>query len=239
MLDVSPVIRRLRPLVPLDGGRFATSDLNDLYRRVITHNASKRLQSSTRRRSSSGREAHAAGGGRRPLRQRRRGKTINGPQQTPASSRLPNAGQQGPSTCLALSMSGRLERAFVGARDVLPRRPLSKRASTPPAAALLFRMMNLRRVSSCNLLRRCAVDDAPVEVVERTSRSGRRRAARAAQVGRDHGDHVQHHLHSACCLIHEGVDDLEPLRELLRLASLVASRISARSCSESECTSCT
>ena len=25
----------LRPLVPLDGGRFATSDLNDLYRRVI------------------------------------------------------------------------------------------------------------------------------------------------------------------------------------------------------------
>jgi len=27
--------RSLRPLVPLDGGRFATSDLNDLYRRVI------------------------------------------------------------------------------------------------------------------------------------------------------------------------------------------------------------
>jgi DNA-directed RNA polymerase beta' subunit len=26
---------KLRPLVPLDGGRFATSDLNDLYRRVI------------------------------------------------------------------------------------------------------------------------------------------------------------------------------------------------------------
>ena len=31
-----PVIPpELRPLVPLDGGRFATSDLNDLYRRVI------------------------------------------------------------------------------------------------------------------------------------------------------------------------------------------------------------
>jgi DNA-directed RNA polymerase subunit beta' len=28
----------LRPLVPLDGGRFATSDLNDLYRRVIIRN---------------------------------------------------------------------------------------------------------------------------------------------------------------------------------------------------------
>src|SRR5215217_5595735 len=36
ILDVIPVIPPdLRPLVPLDGGRFATSDLNDLYRRVI------------------------------------------------------------------------------------------------------------------------------------------------------------------------------------------------------------
>ena len=33
-----PVISELRPLVPLDGGRFATSDLNDLYRRVINRN---------------------------------------------------------------------------------------------------------------------------------------------------------------------------------------------------------
>jgi DNA-directed RNA polymerase subunit beta' len=39
MLDVVPVIPpELRPLVPLDGGRFATSDLNDLYRRVINRN---------------------------------------------------------------------------------------------------------------------------------------------------------------------------------------------------------
>ena len=38
-LDVIPVIPPdLRPLVPLDGGRFATSDLNDLYRRVINRN---------------------------------------------------------------------------------------------------------------------------------------------------------------------------------------------------------
>ncbi|MFQ5432463.1 MAG: DNA-directed RNA polymerase subunit beta', partial [Nitrospinota bacterium] len=37
--DVIPVIPpELRPLVPLDGGRFATSDLNDLYRRVINRN---------------------------------------------------------------------------------------------------------------------------------------------------------------------------------------------------------
>ncbi|PSQ82109.1 MAG: DNA-directed RNA polymerase subunit beta', partial [Bacteroidetes bacterium QS_1_65_9] len=39
MLRVIPVIPpELRPLVPLDGGRFATSDLNDLYRRVIIRN---------------------------------------------------------------------------------------------------------------------------------------------------------------------------------------------------------
>ncbi|MFA7693674.1 MAG: DNA-directed RNA polymerase subunit beta' [Candidatus Hydrogenedentes bacterium] len=39
ILDVIPVIPPdLRPLVPLDGGRYATSDLNDLYRRVINRN---------------------------------------------------------------------------------------------------------------------------------------------------------------------------------------------------------
>ncbi|HXG86567.1 MAG TPA: DNA-directed RNA polymerase subunit beta' [Pyrinomonadaceae bacterium] len=39
ILDIIPVIPpELRPLVPLDGGRFATSDLNDLYRRVINRN---------------------------------------------------------------------------------------------------------------------------------------------------------------------------------------------------------
>ena len=39
ILDVVPILPpELRPLVPLDGGRFATSDLNDLYRRVINRN---------------------------------------------------------------------------------------------------------------------------------------------------------------------------------------------------------
>ena len=38
-MEVLPVLPpELRPLVPLDGGRFATSDLNDLYRRVINRN---------------------------------------------------------------------------------------------------------------------------------------------------------------------------------------------------------
>src|SRR5699024_11917564 len=45
LLDVLPVIpHEIRPMVQLDGGRFATSDLNDLYRRVINrNNRSKRL----------------------------------------------------------------------------------------------------------------------------------------------------------------------------------------------------
>ena len=39
VLTVLPVLPPdLRPLVPLDGGRFATSDLNDLYRRAINRN---------------------------------------------------------------------------------------------------------------------------------------------------------------------------------------------------------
>ena len=39
ILDVLPVLPpELRPMVQLDGGRFATSDLNDLYRRVINRN---------------------------------------------------------------------------------------------------------------------------------------------------------------------------------------------------------
>src|SRR5260370_16382870 len=39
ILDVLPVIPPdLRPLVPLEGGRFATSDLNDLYRRMVNRN---------------------------------------------------------------------------------------------------------------------------------------------------------------------------------------------------------
>ena len=39
IMDIVPVIPpELRPMVQLDGGRFATSDLNDLYRRVINRN---------------------------------------------------------------------------------------------------------------------------------------------------------------------------------------------------------
>jgi DNA-directed RNA polymerase subunit beta' len=54
VLDAVPVIPPdLRPMVQLDGGRFATSDLNDLYRRVINrNNRLKRCSTSAHPRSS-------------------------------------------------------------------------------------------------------------------------------------------------------------------------------------------
>jgi len=71
ILDVIPVIPpELRPLVPLDGGRFATSDLNDLYRRVINRN--NRLKKLIELHAPDvivpQRKAHAAGSRRRALR---------------------------------------------------------------------------------------------------------------------------------------------------------------------------
>ncbi|MGY3409051.1 DNA-directed RNA polymerase beta' subunit [Bradyrhizobium sp. GM5.1] len=73
IMTVVPVIPPdLRPLVPLDGGRFATSDLNDLYRRVINrNNRLKRLMVAARAgHHHPQREAHASGGCRRAVRQR-------------------------------------------------------------------------------------------------------------------------------------------------------------------------
>ena len=100
MLDVIPVIPPdLRPLVPLDGGRFATSDLNDLYRRVINrNNRLKRLQElnapeiiirNEKRMLQEAVDALFDNG--------RRGKTITGPEQAPAEVALRHAqGQAGP-----------------------------------------------------------------------------------------------------------------------------------------------
>ena len=72
ILDVIPVIPpELRPLVPLDGGRFATSDLNALYRRVIKRN--NRLKKLLELRApdvTCATRTHVAGRGGRALRQR-------------------------------------------------------------------------------------------------------------------------------------------------------------------------
>ena len=73
ILKVVPVLPPdLRPLVPLDGGRFATSDLNDLYRRVINRN--NRLKTAHRAQRPghhpAQRKAHAPGSRGRAVRQR-------------------------------------------------------------------------------------------------------------------------------------------------------------------------
>jgi len=70
ILDVVPVIPpELRPLVPLDGGRFATSDLNDLYPRHQPQQPPEAPHRAARaRHHRAQREAHAAGSGRCALR---------------------------------------------------------------------------------------------------------------------------------------------------------------------------
>ena len=73
VMKVLPVLPpELRPLVPLDGGRFATSDLNDLYRRVINrNNRLKRLLDLKRaRHHRAQRKTHVAGIRRRAAGQR-------------------------------------------------------------------------------------------------------------------------------------------------------------------------
>src|SRR6266852_1535205 len=69
ILEVVPVIPPdLRPLVPLDGGRFATSDLNDLYRRVIIRNEKRMLQEAVDALFDNGRRGRAiTGPNKRPL----------------------------------------------------------------------------------------------------------------------------------------------------------------------------
>ena len=100
VIDVLPVIPpELRPMVQLDGGRFATSDLNDLYRRVINrNNRLKRLhpaQCAGYHRPQ--RKADAAGGCGRPDRQRPPWARRHRRQQPgPQVPERPSQGQAGP-----------------------------------------------------------------------------------------------------------------------------------------------
>jgi len=73
VLDCVPVMPAdLRPMVQLDGGRFATSDLNDLYRGVINRNnrLKRLLDLGAPEIIVNNGEADAAGGRRRAVRQR-------------------------------------------------------------------------------------------------------------------------------------------------------------------------
>ena len=100
ILDVVPVIPpELRPMVQLDGGRFATSDLNDLYRRVINRNnrlkrlldlgAPEIIVNNEKRMLQEAVDALFDNG--------RRGRPVTGPGQPPAQVAVRHAqGQAGP-----------------------------------------------------------------------------------------------------------------------------------------------
>jgi DNA-directed RNA polymerase subunit beta' len=100
IIEVIPVIPPdLRPLVPLDGGRFATSDLNDLYRpRDQPQQPAEAAPGAQRARGDHPqREADAAGGGRRAVRQRPARPRDHGSVEAPAQVALRHAeGQDRP-----------------------------------------------------------------------------------------------------------------------------------------------
>ena len=116
ILEVVPVIPpELRPLVPLDGGRFATSDLNDLYRRG--HQPQQPAEAADRAARAGHhrpqRKAHAAGGGGRTVRQRPPGPGDDRREQAPAEVAQRHAqGQAGPlpATCWASASTIRAAR---------------------------------------------------------------------------------------------------------------------------------
>ena len=132
VLDCVPVIPPdLRPMVQLDGGRFATSDLNDLYRRVINRN--NRLEAAARpwraRDHRQQREADAAGGRRRVVRQRPPRSSGHRPGQPAAEVAVRHAqGQAGPVPSEPARQARRLLGPF-GHR----RRPAAEAAPVRPA----------------------------------------------------------------------------------------------------------
>ena len=154
ILDVVPVIPpELRPMVQLDGGRFATSDLNDLYRRVINRN--NRLEPAAQPRRAGDhrqqREADAAGGRRRPVRQRPPRPAGHRAGQPPAEVAVGHAeGQAGPVPPEPARQARRLLRA---ARSSSPaRRCKLHQCGLPKLMALeLFKPFVMKRLVDLEL----------------------------------------------------------------------------------------
>ena len=134
VLDCVPVIPPdLRPMVQLDGGRFATSDLNDLYRRVINRNnrLKRLLDLGAPGDHRQQREADAAGGRRRAVRQRPPRPPGHRPGQPSAEVAVRHAqGQAGPVPPEPARQARRLLRPL-GHR----RRPAAEAAPVRPAQA--------------------------------------------------------------------------------------------------------
>ena len=134
VLDCVPVIPPdLRPMVQLDGGRFATSDLNDLYRRVINREQPPQAAARPRRARDhrQQREADAAGGRRRAVRQRPPRPAGDRAGQPPAQVAVRHAqGQAGPVPAEPARQARRLL-GPLGHR----RRPAAQAAPVRPAQA--------------------------------------------------------------------------------------------------------
>ena len=127
ILEVLPVLPPdLRPLVPLEGGRFATSDLNDLYRRVINRNnrLKRLLDLNAPEPHRAQRKTHAAGIGGRAARQRPARQGHYRRQQTSAEINFRH--DQGQARPLPAKPAGQARRLF---------RSLGHRRRPNPAAA--------------------------------------------------------------------------------------------------------
>ena len=119
ILDVVPVIPpELRPMVQLDGGRFATADLNDLYRRVINRNNRLKRHAGNGRAGHhrAQRKAHAAGSRGRADRQRPPRPSRDRRGRTPAQDPCP--------TCCAASRAVSVRTCWASAWTI-PAVPLS------------------------------------------------------------------------------------------------------------------
>ena len=140
ILEVVPVIPpELRPLVPLDGGRFATSDLNDLYRRVINrNNRLKRLMDlkapeiiirNEKRMLQEAVDALFDNG--------RRGRVITGPEQSPAEIAVRHAERQaGPLPAEPARQARRLLRSVGDRRRSVSEAPPVRTAQEDGARAV-------------------------------------------------------------------------------------------------------
>ena len=140
VLDAVPVIPpELRPMVQLDGGRFATSDLNDLYRRVINRNnrLKRLLDLGAPGDHRQQREAHAAGGRRRAVRQRPPRTSGHRTGQPPAEEPLGHAqGQAGALPPEPARQARRLLRSFGDRRRPVPETPPVRAAEDHGARAV-------------------------------------------------------------------------------------------------------
>ena len=201
VMTVLPVLPPdLRPLVPLDGGRFATSDLNDLYRRVINrNNRLKRLL-----------ELAAP-----DIIVRNEKRMLQESVDALAEQVLAEA------ALLALDhVRERLQRALVRAGDgTAAAAVVEQRVDRFLQHALFIAHDDVRRIQLEQAAQAVvAVDDAAVEVVQvRRGEAAAVQRHQRTQVRRQHRQHVHHHPLRLDARLLEGFHHLQALGVLLDL----------------------